>query len=356
MSDNNHIEKIKAEQKELLKQFEQSLQDNFKRLMSNTSKANDNKVQESDSNDDEIDSDEDFKEIEKQVTQNMVTNNAAKNYDELFEESSKSEASKNEKKEKAKDEEEESNSGMEMVSKFSADKEDVMDDSKNKNDDKRQKDYQTNTKIVKARTQSELNKPQLSKTRTSDLRNGSAIRRTAQSGTRSGSIPLRSKTPQVSAPNQKVLPVLRPNNATAKYKANYISHKSGTLSATNNNQKEIFNNSKLNTSVNKKPRTSVVSGYSNREDKNTVDYKAKYEKLNRDHTNLKDKFSSLYDKHQRLLKLFNKLEEKYRAQADKLRATTKTHSQTRPATTKVTVPKTMSRPKSGRRPTEQRKN
>ena len=353
MSDSNHIDKIKAEQRELLKQFEQSLQDNFKRLMNNASNPIQKNITEDNSDEDDIDSDEDFREIEKQVKQNIVNNVDKKDYGDLFEESSDSEISKDNKndRDKQKEEIEESNSEMEMVSKFSDNKDDSKssDDYKDIISDKNQKTG-NNSKTLKSRTQQEFNKPQGKITPTSQIRASSGSKRPPLTGTTNGQIPLRSRTPQPSDPERKVVSGLKNTNSMAKYNTRCVSNRSGTFSANNNKQKEIFNNSKLNTSLNKKTRNSIVSAYSIKNDRNADDYKAKYERLTKDHNVLKEKFSSLYDKHQRLLKLFNKLEEKYRIQSDKLRSTSKPQNQPKASMTKVTVPKTIVRPASGKRP------
>lgn len=352
MSDANHIDKIKAEQRELLKQFEQSLQDNFKRLMSNVSKPSQkNDCDDISDEDDDIDSNENFMEIEKRVSQQMIGDFRAKNDTELFEESSESEKPKRDikvdKKEVKKDESR-SNSEIEMVSKFSGIKDDDSSDNNDIIPSKNRKSLLNNSKLIKARTQNDF-KPQVAKNHTTDLNSATGLRKPPLSNNNSGSIPLRSRTPQPVTQSKRTLPIIKNNNTATKQRARYNSNRSGTFSATNVDQKEIFNNSKLNTSINKKTKNSVVSVYSNKDEKNPNEYKLKYEKLAKEHVDLKEKFGSLYDKHQRLLKLFNKLEEKYRTQSDKLRSTNKAHQSTKPPPSKVTVPKTMTRPETGKR-------
>lgn len=351
MSDSNHLDKITLEQRELLQQFEQSLQNNFKRLMSNVSKPKPQKSS-SEESDEEPDSDEDFREIEKRVNENILGTLGGKGDIGLFEQSSDSDDVVEEKPGRHNadvDDESNSNSEVGMVSKFMDKKEGSVD--VDKNEGKNASGLRQPPKAIKARTQTEFGKPQLIKNATTDVRPLNGVRGQPVPISSNRAIPIRSRTPQPVSFNRPNAYPLKNTTSGLKERSRHDSNKSGTLSMTNAEQKEIFNNYKLNTSINKKNKTSVVSVYSTKDDKGGNEYKAKYTKLAKEHSDLKEKFSSLYDKHQRLLKLFNKLEEKYRVQADKLR-TVGTHQpnvQSRPSTSKVTVPKSIARPDSGRR-------
>lgn len=353
MSDKNHVDRIKAEQRELLKQFEQSLQENFKHLMNNVPKQIRIKYSSDVNEEDESDNDEGSDGLSEDNNHNKLNANRYKNEAKDDYTSSESEDLEDRGRKQRKmpvDDESRSNSEVEMVSKFSDNHKNTPMCSDEEDSIKNYKDSRPPVKAIKSKTQNEFNRqPCIQNTINEAALTFGSKKQAINNNTTKPPIN-RAKTPQ---------PVVNvrtggqpPKNISsgAKSKTKYDSNKSGAFSTANNGQKDRFISLKLSTSINKKTKISVLSAYSNKEEKSGNYYKVKYHQIMDAYSDMKSKFTSLYDKHQRLLKLFNKLDLKYRLQTEKITSTNNYQPNTRLSATKVTVPKTMCRPDSAKKP------
>ena len=332
MDNESHLEKIKQEQHELLKQFEMSLKNNFTRLMNNNNKLEDSSLSDEDNSDNCDESEEEEPEKLRPIiigqTQPEPKKETKKS--DIFESDEEEDSDKSESEEPKKKEAVKPTwpDKIHIASKYGDnDRNEEEEPLENRSLNRKHKRQSSLIKDKKVKTGLNF-KRQVNKTLGNEQINIEKDKKLA--------LPLRFNRPK----------------STNKYKSTKSCNKNSPSSKKGDSQTGFFTNSKLNASLSRKERESVGSLDSNRNRRVNINYRKKYDRLKLKHDALENKFETLYDKHQRLLKLFHKMEEKYRTAITKKPVSKQPKKR---AVNKVTVPKTITKTKAYKRPGSMKK-